>query len=95
MVNSKRTASESAFDFGLERGDARVEFVDREALDILPRQKDDRVVGAKRLIVGIHGPKCVGPLAPSQVAAARGGQGPPDAPDMGYRTMRTKGQPRR
>ncbi len=44
-------------DLGLQRGDARAQFLDRQGIEILARQHRDGVVAAARQnIVGIHAP---------------------------------------
>ena len=51
MVNGAFNLSSDPRDFRLKRGDARVELVDRERIEILARQGAEHVVGASRLIV--------------------------------------------
>jgi NADPH:quinone reductase len=56
MVNGAFNLSSNASQLGFQRGDAGVEFLDREGIEILARQRGDGVVGALgQEIVRIHG----------------------------------------
>jgi hypothetical protein len=55
MVNSAFNLGPAPFDFRLKGGDAGLEFVDRQMIDILPDELVHRVVGALgEKIVGLH-----------------------------------------
>ena len=56
MVNGAFKLSSSADDLGLERHDARVEFLYREGIEILACERYDGIVGASRQdFLAIHG----------------------------------------
>lgn len=55
MVNGVFNFCAAAGDLTLQRGDARLEFIDGEAIDILPDELVHRIVGALgEKIVGLH-----------------------------------------
>ncbi len=58
MVNGACLVALYPRNFFLERGDARVEFLDRQRIEVLARELDQRVVAPKRqILVGIHAHK--------------------------------------
>ena len=55
MLNRVRNFGTTSCDLRLERGDARVEFVDREGIEVLPSEVAEQIVLATRQIfVGVH-----------------------------------------
>lgn len=44
-----------AFDFSFERGDARVEFIDRQRIERLADERAQHIVAAARKLVIVHG----------------------------------------
>lgn len=62
MLNRVRNFGTTSCDLRLERGDARVEFVDREGIEVLPSEVAEQIVLATRQIfVGVHHPRSVDP----------------------------------
>lgn len=56
MLNGAFSLSSDARDLGLQRVDPRLQFLDREGIEILTRQRGDGIVGAfGQEIVLIHG----------------------------------------
>jgi hypothetical protein len=58
MVNGGFNLSSSTNDFGFERGDARVEILDRKGIEILAAEQGDGIVGAAgQDFLRVHAPK--------------------------------------
>lgn len=55
MVNGAFNPRSAPGDLGLERGDALVEFLDRERVEVLHRELAEQIVLATRkILVGVH-----------------------------------------
>ena len=58
MVNGAFNLRFCSRDFGFERGDAGVKLVDRERIEVLPRQRGQRIArSGPEDLVQIHDPK--------------------------------------
>jgi len=58
MVNGACPMALYSRDFFFQRGDARVELLDRQWVEVLARELRQRIVAPKRqILVGIHGAK--------------------------------------
>lgn len=59
MINAELNFSADALDFGLQRGDPRVQLFDGQWIEILPRQQSDRIIGpAGQIVVHVHDADC-------------------------------------
>lgn len=54
MVNGAFNPLTNAVNLGLQRRDARVQFVDRQGVEVLAGQFGDKIAGAAGKIVGFH-----------------------------------------
>lgn len=57
MVNGALLMFSDALDFAFERRDPRIEFRDRQRIEILLDQDRERVAGAREILFGIHVPE--------------------------------------
>ena len=55
MVNGALHVRLHPRDLAFEGGDAPFELADRQRIEILPDQERDRIAGARKILVGIHG----------------------------------------
>ena len=54
MVNGTCDSRPAARDFGFQRGDAIVKFLDRKGIEVLQRELSEQIVFATREFVGVH-----------------------------------------
>jgi len=59
MINAVLNFLASALDFRLQRGDARIQLLDGQGIEILPREQSDRIISpAGQIVVHVHEADC-------------------------------------